>query len=199
MKANTCRRLGQILQTLSARSATNERLVSSFNSGDEGDANREHWVEGIEKWRTGRVGSMAFAIMRLRGVIMLMSCTVPSLRVMLSKPRLENTEMSFGAMLLKDGNLMVRMGLRCGSEGSNMRTLPLSWPVSSLQGLEDGPLLAFDVISIEGCSTSVSHGSTHIVRAARLALQWYVSCKPYLHNVNVVLTKSPHPDGRKNA
>lgn len=69
---------------------------------------------------------MALFMIRLAGVIMLISCTVPSTRVTVRSPSGLNTDMSTGWTFTKGGNLIVRIGFRCGNEGSNIRMLPLS-------------------------------------------------------------------------
>ena len=137
---------------------------------------------------------MALAMMRLAGVIMLMSCTVPSTRVTASSRRGLNTEMSTGWMLTNGGNLMVRMGFRWGSEGSNMRMFPLSCPVRIRHGLAlPATVLLLDVATSVVVVLSVGQGSTHMHRVARFSRQWYVSCRPYLHKMQYVNTwTGPH-------
>jgi hypothetical protein len=134
--------------------------------------------------RTGCRGSIALAMMRLVGVIMLMSCTVPSTRVTASSRNEVKTEISTGWIFKNDGNLIVRMGFRCGNEGSNMRMLPLSCPVRMRQGLLVATVALREVAtSAVGCVLSVGQGSTHMQRVARFSRQWYVSCSPYLHPI----------------
>lgn len=115
---------------------------------------------------------MALAMIRLAGVIMLMSCTVPSTRVTASNRSGLNTDISTGWMLTNGGNLIVRIGFKWGSEGSNMRMLPLSWPVRIRQGLLPATAVLLEVAtSTEGCVLSVGQGSTHMQRVARFSRQ----------------------------